>query len=195
MKRHPKYDEIVKLLHDGRTDSHIELNLHVGRAAVTRIRAAEGIAPVVRPQTLYEKLLAGLGLPEDIDGHIVWIGVRSHGTPIIKHRGVEHPAAAIAFQIRTGRGQVGQARADCGMKHCMNGLHISDEIERRRMRLQLRAMIGLPAPWAECKHGHDWEGNGRIEPEPSLMLYCQACATGRDKRLARNGGSRPRWSR
>lgn len=194
MKRHPKYDEILKLLHDGRTDSHIELKLHVGRRAVTRIREEEGIAPVVHPTTLPEKLEAGLS-PQDLDGHIVWTGVRVQGTPIIKYKGVVHPAASIAFQTRTGRPPVGQVRANCELRYCMNALHLADEVERRKLRLQVRLMMGMSGPWAQCRHGHDWEENGRIEPEPSLALYCKACATGRDKRLARNGGSRPRWSR
>lgn len=189
---HPKYFEILHLLKAGRTDSFIERHLHVGRRAVTKIRQAEGIPPVPKSLTLLQKLEAGLG-PADANGHMRWIGVYSHTTPIVKHNGRERSAAAIAFEIRTGRAAVGQTRSECGEVQCMNPLHVADDLERRRVRLMMREMIGLPGHWQVCRAGHSWEEHGRVEPD--LTLYCKACTSDRDPRLARNGGTRPRWSR
>lgn len=115
----------------------------------------------------------------DADGHVTWSGRRGHhDRPVIKHRRKITPAAAVAFERRTGRKPVGMCRADCDVRHCIAPDHVLDDIERRAVRLQLRALYGWDKPWDTCpRAGHPWDENGRVEPD--LTIYCKRCNTDR----------------
>lgn len=123
------------------------------------------------------KLLAASSDPDE-NGHVTWMGGRGHhGKPLIKHRDRQIPAAAAAFEYRTGRKPVGHSRADCGVWHCVAPDHVMDDIERRKVRTQLRALEGLVAPWDECSRGHGWDEHGRIAAD--LNPYCKTCRADR----------------
>lgn len=126
--------------------------------------------------------LAGRSSEPDQDGHVMWLGSRGHhGRPVMKHLGKDLPAAAVAFELRTGRKPVGTTRADCDVLHCVAPAHVLDDIERRHVRGQQRAVHGLdPVPWDECPAGHGWDVHGRIEPD--LTPYCKQCTTDRARR-------------
>jgi hypothetical protein len=183
VNQHPKHVLIVKLLQDNWSDSRIARKLHIGRGPVARIREAEGIGPVVRHTSLADKLTDLTG-PAVAGGHMWWLGRRNGVTPVIRHNGRERQAAAVSFEIRTGRKAEGQVRPECGADRCINAWHLSDDIERRRVRLQMRALQGFGPPWSICNHGHEWEEYGRVEP--ALSLYCKGCTSDRDIRLIRN---------
>jgi hypothetical protein len=147
----------------------------------TRTRAT-GVPSVSHmDHELKQKLSEGSGQP-DAAGHIVWGGRRErYGRPVIKHDGLVIPAAAAAFQLRTGRLPVGMCRADCDVLHCVAPEHVLDDLERRAVRLQLRDLHGRSKPWDACPSaGHSWAEHGRVEPD--LTLYCRACNTARNRR-------------
>jgi hypothetical protein len=100
---------------------------------------------------------------------------------LIRHLGREIPAAHVAFERRTGRPPVGTCRADCDVQHCLTPGHVMDDLERRTVRLQLRALSGLTGPWDVCTQGHSWDAHGRVEPD--LTLYCRRCNTDRANRV------------
>lgn len=128
-------------------------------------------------ESLLAKLVRHSSRP-DTAGHVTWSGRRGrHGAPLIRHNGRETPAAAAAFQQRTGRTPVGMSRADCGVQYCIAPDHVQDDLERRHVRLQLRSVYGWMQPWTACRDGHSWEDHGRVEPD--LTLYCRACNTNR----------------
>ena len=124
--------------------------------------------------------------PADAEGHVGWSGRRAHqGRPVIRHGGRDVQAVYVAFEQRTGRKPVGMCRADCDIRHCVAAEHVVDDLERRDLRLQLRAVYGRPAHWDVCPSGHSWLEDGRVEPD--LTLYCRACNTDRMRRKdARN---------
>lgn len=179
--RHPKHDAIVALLRAGCTDLYIAAELHVDRRAAARVRGILGIEPRRNGTTTGDKLDKFSSEP-DAEGHVRWSGRTSRsGTPLIRHRGREIPAAAVAFERRTGRAPVGVTRADCDVPHCLAPHHVADDVERRLARMNLRATYGLnPRPWVTCPEGHEWDTAGRIEPD--LTPYCQACNTDRVRR-------------
>lgn len=181
--RHPKHDAIAAALgSDGeRTNKDIATELHVDRRAVARVRAILDLPVRTRETPMTAKLDAQSTEP-DADGHVFWTGRTTRfGTPQIRHCGSVFPAAAVAFQRRTGRPPVGTCRADCGVQHCIADGHVVDDLERRDLRGQERALWGLdPVPWDECPHGHPWATAGRFEPD--LTPYCRDCNTARAKR-------------
>lgn len=139
-------------------------------------------------EALEARLDRFIGEP-DAAGHVEWNGPRNQGTPVFKLSGREYSAAAVAFERRTGRKPVGTCRADCGVKHCIADSHVQDDLERRSVRLQLRALEGLEAPWDVCPKGlHSWSEYGRVEPD--LTVYCLACNTERARKSRANRKAR-----
>lgn len=185
--RHPKHDIIVRMVRAGGTNAGIAAEIKVDRRAVARIRELIGMLPCTNTTSPWDKLDRFSSEP-DADGHVWWAGRRSRsGTPQIRHLGTEIPAAAVAFERRTLRSAVGTTRAECGVLHCVADAHVQDDLERRHVRMQLRAVYGLePMPWDECPEGHSWDDHGRIEPD--LTPYCRQCNTDRAarSRAARN---------
>lgn len=114
------------------------------------------------------------------DGHTGWTGRRAtNGAPAVRQGDRSFPASHVAFQSRAGRPPVGHVKPECGYPNCLTGEHLSDDIERRKVRGQERALYGLdPVPWDVCPKGrHSWDAHGRFEPD--LTPYCQGCNTDR----------------
>lgn len=180
--RHPRHDAIVRLVREGLPDSGVAAELKVDRRAVARIRRMLGMRPVTNSTTTFDKLDRFTTEP-DAKGHVAWTGRTSRsGTPIIRHLDTEIPAARVAFERRTGRDAVGMCRSECDdMPYCVADEHVMDDIERRTVRLQLRQLAGLDAPWDVCAlAGHSWDEHGRVEPD--LTLFCKQCNTERAQR-------------
>ena len=185
--RHPKHDAIVTLLRQDLTDTAIAAELHVDRRAVARVRPIIGV-PVKTNSTTPGDKLDRFSAEPDLDGHVLWIGrTDRHGSPKIRHLGKEIPAAAVAFERRTGRKPVGTCRAECTDAdgrplYCVAPGHVQDDLERRRDRMTERAMQGLPpVPWLLCDGcDGEWDLVGRIEPD--LTPYCKHCTTLRAQR-------------
>lgn len=184
--RHPKHDAMVRLLRDDLTDTAIAKQLRVDRRAVARVRGLLGMKPKTNATTLFHKLDQHT-TEADAEGHVRWTGrTTRNGTPETRHLGKSVPAAHVAFERRTGRKPVGTCRADCGVKHCVADTHVQDDLERRTVRMQERALYGLePKPWDECPEGHGWDAHGRVEPD--LTPYCKQCNT---ERAARSRAAR-----
>ena len=177
--RHPHHDQAAELIHQGRTDSSIARELRMGRQAVARVRTLIGAAPARPSKSLEEKLAESIVAVDAPGGHSIWSGRRNATTPVVRHMGVERPAAALVFERRTGRKPVGNVHSDCdGHPQCMTPSHIMDAVERTQVRLQLRALLGYPDVPSECGKGHDLKEEVRIEPK-DLDWYCSACNTAR----------------
>ena len=176
--RHPKHDDIAELVLQGMKDCDVAEQLGTGRRAVARVRDILGVEPRVNGTSREEKL-ARFSVVQD-DGHTGWTGRRTKsGTPSIRHRGIEIPASHVAFEQRTGRPPVGIVKAECGTDRCLTPAHVSDELERRDLRMKERSLAYLPPqPWDICSKGtHTWDEGGRIQPD--LTPYCCACNTER----------------
>jgi hypothetical protein len=171
---------MAELVLGGMTDLAASQQLGVGRRAVSRVRALLAVPPVTNRSTALEKIAVHT-VPLD-DGHTGWTGRRNTcgGAPIIRHRGIQTSVTATLFEERTGRPPVGMCVADCGYTHCLTPSHIEDDMQRRDLRLQLRALRGMPAPWDTCVEGHSWDADGRVSP--GLKLHCKACGTARSNR-------------
>ncbi|MEW2631605.1 hypothetical protein AB0903_08090 [Streptomyces sp. NPDC048389] len=179
-RQHPKDAEIRARLRHA-SNHQISEELGVDRAAVRRIRREAGIAYVPpRFATAEEKWAS---LVREVDGgHLEWLGERAgrSSTPVMRFRERSASPAGIAFKKRTGRDPVGQVRAECDYPHCVAPAHVDDEPGRRRLREQLRAIKGVPAPGETCRHGHDQAEHGRLEQDGTA--YCGACK--RDQKRA-----------
>lgn len=178
--RHPKHELMSKLITSGLTDSSIMENLGVARCAVVRVRKMLGVPPVSKSTSKGDKLDRATIIL--LDGHTGWTGRRAPaGAPLIRHLGRELSAAHVAFERRTGRAPVGSVRADCDMAHCLTPEHLMDDIERRKVRVQLRSLKGYGPHWEVCPAdpSHTWEEHGRVEP--SLELYCRQCNSDRSR--------------
>lgn len=183
--RHPKHDEMADLIRTGATNVDVARATGANKRAVARVRDIIGVAPWTNATTPQQKLAAYSSEP-DADGHQFWTGRTGHsGTPVIRqgHSGYR-PAAAVAFELRTGRAPVGQTFADCGVEHCVAPAHVQDDLERRSARLLERALYGMPGPWSICQKGlHHWDTDGRVEPD--LTIYCKGCNTERSRKRHR----------
>lgn len=182
--RHPKHDAIALLVRAGWKDSAVATALGVHNRAVTRVRDLIGVAHHDNSTSKQDKL-ERFSQPE-AGGHTGWSGrLGTSGAPVIRHLKVQIPASHVAFELRTGRPPVGIVKAECGRGHCLTSAHISDEIERRNVRGQERALYGLePVPWNTCAKGkHPWAEHGRFQPD--LTPYCKGCNTERAGRIRR----------
>ncbi len=113
----------------------------------------------------------------DEDGHVLWTGPARGGSsgPRIRSGAGHLSPSHIAYWTRTGRAPVGIVKAHCGTAGCLAPRHLSDENDRRDLRMQLRVWQGLEArPWQVCGAGlHDWDTYGRIRND--LSSDCQGC--------------------
>ena len=169
---HYKRAAIVLMIGEGMTNRAIAAELKCCKSVPARIRAEMGLPTRTNSTSLESKLMKNVRRTRD--GHALWKGRRSKGgVPEIIHCGKSYSPARVAFELRSGRPPEGSVRPGCGVAGCVDGRHLEDAPERRRTRLNLRAVMGLPAPWSECAHGHDWEAHGRVEP--GLTIYCGGC--------------------
>lgn len=177
-KQHVHHDRIVELIRAGRSDRSIYDRLKVSRKYIAAVRQDIGVAAYSITRSVDEQLAAYCSVPGP-DGHVWWTGtVSSSGAARIRIGGREVPAAHSIFERRAGRKAVGQVRSDCGLKHCVAPGHVMDDIERRKVRLQTRALLGYPDHWKTCPAcGADWDAEGRVEEK--LSLYCRRCTTER----------------
>lgn len=187
--RHPQHDAIVNLIRQGVRDKYVAQQLGVDKRAVARVRGILNLAAYNNATTMEDKL-ARFSVPGP-DGHTGWNGrTATSGAPSIRHLGVDMPASHVAFRARTGRSPVGNVKAECDFLYCLTPAHLGDEIERRAVRMQERALHGLdPQPWDVCSKGlHTWDTDGRLQPD--LTPYCLACNTGRkaEAREAKKAG-------
>lgn len=180
--RHPKHEQISQLVLAGGRDNAIANQLGVHKRAVTRVRDILGVVHH-NNSTTREAKVERFSVAE-ADGHTGWTGrLGTSGAPVIRHLKVQIPASHVAFELRTGRPPVGIVLAECGRGHCLTPAHVSDEIERRNVRGQERALYGLdPTPWDTCPKGlHEWAEHGRFQPD--LTPYCKGCNTERASRV------------
>lgn len=180
--RHPKHDDMAALVRDGWADSAVAAHLGVHNRAVTRVRDIEGI--VHRSNSTTKEAKLSRFSVDERDGHTGWNGrTANSGVPVIRHLKVQIPASHVAFELRTGRPPVGIVMSECGWDHCLTPAHVSDEIERRNVRGQERALYGLdPVPWDVCSKGlHEWGEHGRFQPD--LTPYCKGCNSERAARV------------
>lgn len=178
--QHPKHEDIANGIKSGHSDRGIAEALKVDRRAVARTRKILGVPPIDTSKTLTQKVLDHV-TPADSDGHVLWTGSRtSCGAPRVRHLGREIPVSHIAFETRTGRKPVGIVKADCGVRGCVAGTHVVDDVERRAIRLLMRSMTGYPVHWQDCPTcGLDWNTVGRVQE--NLELYCKDCVGKRVK--------------
>lgn len=178
--RHKHHDTMAALIEQGLTDTEIARQLGTDRRPVARVRRIIGAQPCTNGTTVEAKLAKYSTV---LAGHTFWHGrVSSTGVPVMRHRGKGFPASHAVFEQHYGRPPVGYVRSDCDVPHCLTPQHLLDDLGRRQVRMQLRALYGLdPAPWGECQHGHPWDEFGRVEVD--LTVYCKRCNNERKVRL------------
>lgn len=182
MYRNPRHDEIAAAIRNGFSDMAAAKLLGVDRKAVARVRKAEGVPPhtsSLAPAQAWMQFAS-----TDDEGHTRWSGTTDYrGAPVLRQDGRYVTASHFAFETFHGRKPTGYLKADCGVQHCLTPSHMLDELGRRNLNLQLRALQGLGAPWTECgRCGADWDTAGRVDPD--LKLYCNQCKTNRKKASA-----------
>ncbi|MEV0016622.1 hypothetical protein [Streptomyces tendae] len=176
---HPREAEILAALQAGGSNSGISEQLHVDKVAVARIRRDNGIPDVADRQRAERPGLQELWRQyarETEGGHMAWDGPRASGsrTPLLRHVGSWYSAAAVAFEMRTGRTPKGQVKTECTVKHCVAPACVEDEAGRQALRLMTRRLQGLPdPPTGHCKNGHDLAVDGRLDAR--LHPYCEGC--------------------
>lgn len=169
-------ERIPELLRQGLDNMAVAAATGADRRVVANVRRDLGMPPVRHRTTLQQKVERGLRPRED--GHTGWEGRKaSSGAPTVRQDRKDVTVSHVAFQSRTGRPPVGMVKSECGFEDCLTPEHVSDELERRNIRAQERALYGLdPKPWDVCPKGlHDWEESGRFEPD--LTPYCRSCNT------------------
>ncbi|MET8609714.1 hypothetical protein [Streptomyces misionensis] len=68
------------------------------------------------------------------DGHRRWLGrVSKDNVPMYSHK---DSAYRVAFRIQYRREPVGQVRVECERPHCVEALHLSDQLMRERAKEQ-----------------------------------------------------------
>lgn len=185
-QRHPEHDSIVQMLRDGHRDADIRRAFNLGTRILPVIRAELGLPPSPGVKTTPADKLAKFSTEPDEDGHVMWTGRRDKGgQPEIRQADRPVSASRVAFELRTGRAPVGHVRPECGMTGCVAPDHMSDEHERRTVRMLQRAVLGLPEkPWEVCPAGlHSWDTDGRIQP--NMRFYCGGCYRIRAARVRR----------
>lgn len=178
--RHPQHDRIAEVLRsEGLSDPSVAKMFGVYRKTVNRIRRVEGIPAFTNSRSVADVLAqhARLGA----DGHTLWTGVRDTGdTPQIRIGGRYQRASHVVFERHYGRAPTGYVKADCDVEHCLTGAHLMDDLGRRYLFMQLRALHGLYGHWDNCSMcGANWETSGRVQP--NLQVYCNACSTRRSR--------------
>lgn len=169
--RHPKHDEIVRLLREGLSNAEVVRRLRCDKNRVAQIRAEESIPGPHDPRSLIQKWRERA--VEGEDGHMSWTGKHNNGTPVVRHDGHDHSARAIAFTMRTKRAPEGNTLPDCGWFPCVAPAHMQDSRERTEIREQVRFLRGLPVRNGTCKRGHDQTVYGRYDAAGTS--YCASC--------------------
>ncbi|MFI1767478.1 hypothetical protein ACH41H_36265 [Streptomyces sp. NPDC020800] len=173
--------DIVAMLGSGYSNTAIARALGCDRHRVGEIRRELELPNAARqPLTLEQKWRS---LTRQLDGgHLEWRGERvgAAGTPVMRYRERSFSPAGIAFTFQHGRQPEGQVKAECGVRHCVAPAHVEDEPGRRRLREQLRRILGGPERKDRCVHGHDLSVHARFSPD-GRTAYCEACKAERKR--------------
>lgn len=178
--RNPRHDEIADAIRQGLSDPAAAKLLGVARKTVARVRLIEQLPAFTTVRSVAE-ILAQDARPGE-DGHTYWDGCRdTGGVPQIRFEGRYLRASHVAFETFHGRKPTGYVKADCDVPHCLTPSHLLDDLGRRKLYTQLRAMYGMTGPWTICPVcGADWESAGRVQP--NLQMYCGQCRSRRHGR-------------
>lgn len=109
-----------------------------------------------------------------IDGHLLWAGTTTaQGSPVLRHRDNCYTAHRIAFKIRTGEWPVGTAKAECGVRLCVEPTHVDDTATRTRDRKALPAVLGRTPRVTHCVRGHNLAIHGSYRDDG--IRWCREC--------------------
>lgn len=176
--RHPLHEKVATALRNSKMSDPAAAKLFgIGRKAVNRIRQVEGIPVFTNSRSLEQVLAEDAWLDEN--GHTRWDGSRdTGGSPHVRIGGKYQRVSHILFERHYGRAPTGYVKADCEVSHCLTGEHLMDDLMRRTLYMQLRAVFGMYGHWDNCSVcGADWETSGRVQP--TLQMYCNKCSTRR----------------
>ncbi|MEV7684504.1 hypothetical protein [Streptomyces bungoensis] len=173
--------DIVALLGDGLSNSAIARQLGCDRHRVGGIRGELELPNVVAQPLTLEQKWRSLTRPLE-GGHLEWLGERvgKSRTPVMRYKERSFSPAGIAFTLQHGRQPEGQVKAECGVRQCVAPAHVEDEPGRRRIREQLRRILGGPELKDHCGNGHDLFVHGRLSPD-GHHAYCEACKAERKR--------------
>lgn len=178
--------DIIALLQEGHSNTHIARELHCSKPRVAHIRAELGLpnyVPAAQTRTVEDKWRL---LTRSVDGgHIEWTGERAKatGTPVMRYKETNVSPAGVAFEMRHGRPPQGYVIAECGMQHCVAPDHVNDEAGRQQTRRDRRAERGLGDVQEKCVNGHIMAEHAKFEPDGTA--YCGLCKL-LDKRAQRD---------
>lgn len=177
--RNPRHDEIAAAIRQGLSDPAVAKKLGVARKTVARVRLIENLPAFTKARTVAQIWIQDARAEDD--GHTYWDGCRdTGGVPQIRSEGKYLRASHFAFETFHGRKPVGYVKADCGVAHCLTPSHIMDDLGRRKLYMQMRALEGLYGHWETCpKCSADWETWGRVQP--NLQIYCGSCSARRNR--------------
>ncbi|WP_037616344.1 hypothetical protein [Streptomyces aureus] len=183
-------EQILAALQLGHSAARIARDLACDRGRVRRIRDEAGLPVYVRGSE--QPSLTDRWRQHAVsttNGHMEWTGERSTNSnrPLISFQYSHRSAAAVAFFLRTGRDPIGNAVADCGMRHCVAPEHVLDADERRRTREQLRYLQGRQPLRETCQAGHRQAEHARIDAAGTA--YCHTCKSTRQSQARADRGA------
>lgn len=113
-----------------------------------------------------------------VDDHLLWQGTADKGTtPVLYVDNVRYPARPLAWLLHHGTAPVGLVKADCGVRLCMHGPHLTDEHSRQNARLLYAALHGVTLA-GPCHAGlHDLTEHGYVRP--TGVTECRGCDNAR----------------
>ncbi|MEU8760695.1 hypothetical protein [Streptomyces sp. NPDC048659] len=139
-------NNVVELLHAGRSDREIAATLHTDARTVSTARATLGL-PKARPG---KRPAADLTTAFNArakrarDGHMLWTGHAQNGMGTFRWQGRLWTARRAAFEIHNGRPPVGKALPSCGRAQCVAPAHMQDQTGR--FEAVQAAKAARPAP-------------------------------------------------
>ncbi|MFE5037106.1 hypothetical protein [Streptomyces sp. NPDC056683] len=110
--------------------------------------------------------------------HRVWTGTASKGTtPVLFHDDTVYPARRVAWILHHGAAPVGLVKAGCGVRLCMHGPHLTDDVTRQRERILYAALHGITLA-GPCTAGtHELAEYGYVRP--NRVTECRGCDNAR----------------
>lgn len=185
-KQHWNRDAVAVQIMRGFSDTQIGEASGWNRRAVALVRRKLNARVFTNSTPYDEQIRRGCSRP-DGGGHVRWVGPGSPDrAPRIRFHSREVAVTHVIFEQHHGKPPVGQVRPECGEKRCIAPTHLLDDLGRRKVRLALRAVYGMPRHWDVCSGcGSSWEDEGRVED--SLSLYCRKCTTLRARRNRQKG--------
>jgi len=179
-------EAIVAMILEGKSDHAIWRATGVDRHPIAAVRRELGEAPYSRSVPM-DQQIQSYATPPDGEGHVYWSGPGDpERAPRIRFHSSELAVTHVIYAQRAGRPPVGQVRPECSVKRCIAPAHLLDDLERRKVRLALRAVYDMPGHWDVCETcGSTWDDEGRVEG--SLSLYCRRCTRDRARRNRSKG--------